>query len=576
MGEQANFLPALRASIAAFGLNPPFPPLLVLACVFTLLVSIGRSTPVVLGPLQNPGNFNRTTFGPDYIDYANPQQSAPEAFHPATQTYEVRLPTGYDPAKTYGLICFIDWVNPGGVPPADWQPILDKYDLIWMAATNVGNSAWTATRRGATIMGAFRMTELYHIDPARIYSAGTSGGAQLASELVFMRKDFFKGFIGLAGVSFATTWQSSSTPWTIIPGWAPPGRLDNTSTIDDDGTDYGWCDWAYGNVLNPAYCVFPGSYRFAIMTNQLDFRRTEIAGIYRYFFMNNGNMVKLIVRPGAHATADGSAFEEAVRYMTAPNVTVIRDRFEDGNLATNTDPASTLERGSGFLNKSATGATAAEVNYTYNSKTQKVLRLTPGSGGSAGAAAVVEAKNRFNWTNADGITLDAKLRAELQAGNNQQIGIHIARGDSDDTPEDNPGLHVFMNYASGVKNRLVLVKGDGTAVELAKWDYGTGTHPMAMTSDDKLFWYTPLGAGVFAQVGRFSWRRHPRRGQQQRLSTHVLPSCGESGNQLPRQGRAHGNRSHSHERPERRHERRRGPRDRAARGLERLESRAGD
>jgi autotransporter-associated beta strand protein len=469
---------------------PSFPRV---ALAVLLSICDSYSAPVFLGPLESPNNFNRTSFGPDYIDYANPQQSAPEAFNPNTQEYEVRLPSGYDPAKTYGLICFIDHEN-GGAAPAVWQPILDKHNLIWMGATNIGNSAWTATRRGATVMGAYRMTQLYSIDPARIFAVGTSGGAQLASELVFMRRDIFKGFIGLAGTSMPTTYNFED--WNIIPGWNPPGRLDNSSTIDDSGIDYGWADWAVPS-LHPSLSLFPESYRFAIITNETDFRRTEITGIYRYFYMNLGNRAKLIVRPGAHAVYEGSSFEQAVRYMTAPEATVIRDRFEDASLATNTDAANTLERGSGFHDRSATGATATEVNYTYNSKTQKVLRLTPGSGASA---AIVEAKNRFDWTNPDGITIDAKLRAELQAGNNQQIGLHIARGDSDDSPEDNPGLHVFLSYASGVKNRIVFIRADGSQVELAKWDHAGATHPMAMAGTDKLFWYAPRGAEYCAKT----------------------------------------------------------------------------
>ena len=460
--------------------------LLCFALAVALAASIAPAAPVVLGPLQNPNNFNRTAFGPDYIDYANPQQSAPETFHPATQGYEVRLPTGYDPAKSYGLICFIDWVNPGAAPPAAWQPILDKYDLIWMAATNVGNSAWTATRCGATIMGAFRMTELYPINPARIYAAGTSGGAQVASDLLLMRKDFFKGFIGLAGVSFNGDWLTTNG---TIPNWNPPGRLDDTNTDNDVGTDYGWSDISsVVGGLNPTYSLLP-NHPHAIITNQTDFRRTEIVGIYRYFFMNHGNPVKLIVRPGGHATYEGSSFEEAVRFMTAPNQVILRDRFENANLGVNNDPANTLEAGSGFIDRSMPGATAAEADYVYNSKTQKVLRLTPGSGSNA---AIVEAKNRFNWTNPDGIAIDAKLRAETAAGNNQQIGLHVARGDSDDTPENNPGFHVYSNYGAGAKNRAVLVKADGTAIELAKWDHAGTTHPMSAAATDKMFWNSSL------------------------------------------------------------------------------------
>jgi autotransporter-associated beta strand protein len=447
-----------------------------LLAAFLLAATAVRSAPVFLGPLENPAAFNRTSFGA-YIDYG---------INLNTQTYEVRLPSNYDPDKTYGLVSFIDWVDPGGTAYAAWQPVLDKYDLIWIGGTHIGNSTATDIRMGVSIMGAFRMTELQNIDPARIYSAGTSGGAQMAAQLLLMRQDFFKGFIGLAGVSYATNYLSSQTD-KVIPGWAPPGRLDDSGTTNDSGTEYGWSDFAFSvGFLNPSYCLLP-NHPFAILTNETDFRRMEITGIYRYFFLNHGNPVRLMVRPGGHAVPESSSFEEAVRFMTAPDLTIVRDRFENGNLATNTDPVNTLEAGSGFLNRSQAGASAVETDYSYNSKIQKVLRLTPGPGSNA---AVVEAKNRFNWTNPDGITIDAKLRAETATGDNQRIGLHVARGDSDDTPSDNPGFHVFLNH--GAKNRAVLVLANGTEVELARWDHAGTTHPMDAAAGDKMFWNAAL------------------------------------------------------------------------------------
>ncbi len=450
-----------------------------------LLADHATAAPVVLGPLQNPGNFNRTAYN-DFIDYANPEDSQPEMLHPATQSYEVRLPANFDPNKTYGLISFIDWQKAaaGGAPPSSWQPILDKYDLIWVGGTYIGNDAWTMKRMGAAIYGAFRMTELYKIDPNRTYIAGTSGGAQMATQLLMFRKDFFKGAIALAGMSYPAGQFYTNG---VIPGWNPPG----TDPTDLSGFMYGQPEFVntYGSLL-PTFTNLSGRPQ-AVITNETDFRRTELTGIYRYYQMNVGNPVKFIVRPGGHAVYEGTSFEEAVRFMTAPNATIIRDRFENADLGANADPANTLEAGSGFLNHSQPGATAAEVNYSYNSKTQKVLRLTPGSGSNA---AIVEAKNRFNWTNDDGITVDAKLRAETDAGNNQRLGIHVARGDSDTTPDDNPGFHVYYNYGTGAKNRAVLVKADGTEVELAKWDHAGTTHPMNAPAGsggvdgDKMFW----------------------------------------------------------------------------------------
>jgi len=450
-----------------------------------LMAATASATPVVLGPLQNPGNFNRTTFStsgtvngsPGFINYGIDLNS---------QTYNVYLPSNYTPTGTYGLITYID-ASDAGTMPAGYQSVLDKYGLIFVAATGIGNTVARSTRAGVAVMGSYRMCELHQIDRSRIYLMGNSGGARLGMDVVYARPDWFSGFIGLSGVSFGG----------YIPNWEPPGRLQNADPDDDywpNNPEY----YEVSQMITysgTAYRVPPAPVKVAFQAFHDDFRRTELVGTYRYAFMNHGAAVRLVYRNGGHSSSNANAFDETVRFMQHPYVTVIRDRFEDASLATNTDSANTIERGSGFLNRSFGGGSATEANYSYNSKTQKVLRLTPGGG-----TATVEAKNRFNWYNPHGIILDVKLRAETQAGDNQQIGIHIARGDSDNTPEDNPGLHVFRNH--GGKNRLVLVKANGTAVELARWDY-SGTHPMAMTTGDKLFWETAVAPEYAGKTGDF-------------------------------------------------------------------------
>lgn len=440
------------------------------AATLILLTLPMHAAPVVLGPLQNPNDFNRSTFSTStsvngvqgFINYGINLNS---------QTYNVYLPSDYTPSGTYGLITYIDAGN-AGTMPAVYQSVLDEHGLIFVAGTGIGNSVARSTRAGVAIMGSFRMCELHQIDRSRIYLMGNSGGGRLGMDVVYARPDWFGGFIGLSGASFGG----------YIPNWEPPGRLQD-SIIDNDYWPNNPEFYEVSQMISyssTGYRAPPAPVKVAFQAFHDDFRRTELVGTYRYAFMNHGAAVRLVYRNGGHSASNASAFDETVRFMQHPYLTVIRDRFEDANLATNTDPANTLERGSGFLNRSIGGGTASETSYAYNSKTQKVLRLTP-----AGGTAAVEAKNRFNWFNPHGIILDVKLRAETQAGDNQQIGIHIARGDSDNTPEDNPGLHVFRNH--GGKNRLVLVKANGTAVELARWDY-SGPHPMAMANGDKLFW----------------------------------------------------------------------------------------
>jgi len=451
--------------------------------VLVIFSRLAAATPSTLGPLQNPNNFNRTIFStagrvnstPGFINYG---------INLNNQTYNVYLPSNHSPTNSYGLITYID-ANDTGTMPAAYQSVLDKHGLIFLAGTGIGNTVDRTTRAGVAVMGSYRMCELHQIDRKRIYLMGNSGGGRLGMDVVYSRPDWFSGFIGLSGVSFGG----------YIPNWEPPGRLQDT-VADNDYWPNNPEFYEVSQMIqysSTGYRAPPEPVKVAFQTFHDDFRRTELIGTYRYAFMNHGAAVRLTYRNGGHSASNASAFDETVRFMDHPYVPVIRDRFEDANITTNSDPTNTLERGSGSINRSTANATATEVNYSYNNKTLKILRLTANDG-----TAAVEMKNRFNWINPHGIILDLKLRAETQEGNNQQIGIHIARGDSDNTPENNPGLHIFRNH--GEKNRLVLVKTNGNAVELARWDHAS-THPMALPSSDKLFWDSAV-ATEFASKSR--------------------------------------------------------------------------
>ena len=468
-----------------------------IASLLTTLALLGtaaasRAAPVVLGPLANPAAFDRTSFSTTvlaggkygFINYNMDLSS---------RTYNVYLPANHSPSETCGLITYIDAGNTGTLP-AGYQSVLDEHRLIFLGGTDIGNTITTDIRVGAAIMGSFRMTELYAIDRARVFVMGNSGGARTGANLVYGRPDWFSGFIGLSGASIGGT----------IPNWAPPGRLDDSSATNDYWPNipenYEVSDMTYYSAT--AYRALPRRIRIAIQTFNSDFRRTELVGAYRYGFMNHGCAARLVYRNGGHSAANAGAFDECVRFMLHPHLQLVHERFEDGNLATNTDPANPLKAGGGFLNRSTPGATAVEVDYAYNGKTQKVLRLSP-----VGGTAAVEAANYFDWRNEHGVVLDARFRAETQAGDHQQIGIHLVRGDSDHTPHDNPGLHVYRNH--GAKNRLVLITADGTATDLAQWDY-SGTHPMAMSTGDKLFWDS-------ASAPQYAGRARDFRGEDLRL-----------------------------------------------------------
>ncbi len=421
-----------------------------------LSLAPGAGATKVFGSIISPANFDLSTGAAD-ISYNNADL--------ATRSYYIRLPSGFDASditKKYGIITYTD---AGDTPTvaSSWLQTLDDNNLIYIAGQGIGNSQFTDVRAGVTIMGAFRLIDLgYKIDTARIYATGTSGGSQIASILSYLRNDFYHGFICRVGANLPTR----------IPGWQTYGRTPTASvpTYYDDA-DYEWNSYSSGLPS----IVLPKHLRLAIGTQSGDFRRSELAAVYRYGHLNHGNTVRFLTSPGGHSDENGPQFKDSMDYMNNPLIDIIWDRFENGNLGINTQPGKVVA-GNGFTTLSGT---VVENSYTFTpsgtggaSSTQGVLRLT-------GDGAAVEAKDTFTWQNVNGITLDARLRAELAttANQNQQIGLHIIPASSAGNSASLPGFHLYWCY--GQPYRAELVAANGTRKTLATWQY-TATHPMAL------------------------------------------------------------------------------------------------
>ncbi len=425
-----------------------------------LSLTPGTAATVTLGQIQTLANFNRSIATSD-ISYSDTDL--------ATRSYIVRLPLGYnpnDPTKKYGLVTWID-SNDTPAFPTNYADALDAHDLIWLGGTGIGNfvnndqnmgGRPTNLRRGVALMGAFRMTELYNIDLARIYVGGLSGGGRTASDLAYLRSDYLRGFIGRVG---------SSLPGTI-PGWESAGT--NSGNADSD------YEYMAVNAADPSV-VLPLYFRTAIMTQYGDFRRAENMAIYRWGHLNHGNTVRLVLRSGGHSDEKGDSFTDALNFLYHPLVDIIWDRFENANLAANVHAGKTVA-GSGFT---ALSGTVSETTYSYNTVPHGVLRLT-------GTGAAVRSNDTFAWQSPTGILVDARLRGEtaITANQNQQIGLHIVPAAATGAPADQPGLHVFWCY--GATYRAELVSATGTRKTLATWQH-TATHPMSLgTTEEKTFW----------------------------------------------------------------------------------------
>jgi pimeloyl-ACP methyl ester carboxylesterase len=132
----------------------------------------------------------------------------PEArYELAEETFEVYVPEGYAPAAAgstsgYGLIVWVSPTRSGGVERPELRALLDERRLLWVGANGAGNPRSTLARAGLALDAARGMAALYDLDPERVYVAGYSGGARMASQLAMLFPEVFRGALSLSGVSF--------------------------------------------------------------------------------------------------------------------------------------------------------------------------------------------------------------------------------------------------------------------------------------------------------------------------------------------------------------------------------------
>ena len=123
-------------------------------------------------------------------------------------------------------------------------------------------------------MAAMEMMRNYRIDPNRVYAAGFSGGARIASCLAFWHPEIFRGTIQSCGSDF-------------------PRPVSHQYATGQDASTYGLFD---GSV--PEDCSrTKASVKFVIITGPGDFRHGNLLDIYNYGFMPDGYRAKLIDIP---------------------------------------------------------------------------------------------------------------------------------------------------------------------------------------------------------------------------------------------------------------------------------------
>jgi predicted esterase len=124
---------------------------------------------------------------------------AEQAIDLAHERFDVYVPPGAPPAAGYGLVVFVaPWQEP--TRPRVWRSALDRHGLIFVSAQRSGNGTSTLDRRLPLALLAYENAHArFHLDPARVYIAGFSGGARVAEIAALAYPDIFRGALLEAG-----------------------------------------------------------------------------------------------------------------------------------------------------------------------------------------------------------------------------------------------------------------------------------------------------------------------------------------------------------------------------------------
>jgi hypothetical protein len=214
---------------------------------------------------------------------------------PAAEKFFVHVPSNYDGSEPFGLIVFTDASDQIDAVPVGWEKVLERRKLLFVAAENAGNSQPIDRRLGLALMEVKGIESNWKIDANRIYAAGISGGARMASRLGFYAPDIFKGTIQSCGTDF----------YHSVPKFAA------TSETDTEGEPYGLLDATAEDVGNAKKGV-----RFVLVTGSEDPRGGNIRDIFHGGFEKESFQATLIdVQGMEHENCSPRVFSRALDFI---------------------------------------------------------------------------------------------------------------------------------------------------------------------------------------------------------------------------------------------------------------------
>ncbi|HZD96479.1 MAG TPA: hypothetical protein VE133_19615, partial [Candidatus Sulfotelmatobacter sp.] len=152
------------------------------------------------------------------------QTPAPGIVHPSvtmnadpSNSYALYLPSNYSPVKRWPLLLVFDPFGRGETSVKLFHDAAEKYGFIVVGSNNSRN--FQDPSNAIRLLWA-DVKEQYAIDHRRIYTAGLSGGARVASSIALACKNCIAGVIanGAGLPSAASTPAPDVTDWFLVAG----------------------------------------------------------------------------------------------------------------------------------------------------------------------------------------------------------------------------------------------------------------------------------------------------------------------------------------------------------------------
>ena len=179
--------------------------------------------------------------------------------------------------------------------PLGWDDVLERHKLLFVSPQNAGNTIPTNHSLGLAYLGALEMMRNYNVDRSRVYAAGLSGGARIASVLGFIHNDLFRGTIQSCGTNFYRSVERRYATIDSVSGSDPYGLFTASASEVSEARN---------------------KTKFVLITGGGDFRRGNILDIYNGGFALEHFQSKLIDVPSmGHENCNGQILEQALGFL---------------------------------------------------------------------------------------------------------------------------------------------------------------------------------------------------------------------------------------------------------------------